>query len=94
MTTNLETAPEARGLPFKEPVPVEVVGKEAVRRHVLDRIDELGQEDELRAMGRAWWCDCGSWRPIATDIWSMHNSQHLIDPYTPSHVLHGLIEYD
>ncbi|MEX0744679.1 MAG: DUF2585 family protein [Phycisphaeraceae bacterium] len=47
----------------------------------------------LRAMGRDWWCDCGTLSPWSWDVWSMHNSQHLVDPYTLSHVLHGLIFY-
>ena len=31
--------------------------------------------------------------PWAWDIWSAHNSQHLIDPYTFTHVLHGVLYY-
>ena len=45
----------------------------------------------LRGMGRNWWCSCGSPIPWSWDIWSMHNSQHLIDPYFFTHVLHGVI---
>lgn len=45
----------------------------------------------LRSMGRIWWCKCGSWIPWSFQVWSPHNSQHLVDPYTPSHILHGLI---
>ena len=47
----------------------------------------------LRAMGRPWWCECGSLSPWNWDIWSRHNSQHLLDPYTFTHVLHGLLFY-
>lgn len=47
----------------------------------------------LRAWGHPWWCACGSWWPGSADIWSPHNSQHLIDPYSVSHVLHGIIFY-
>lgn len=46
-----------------------------------------------RAMGRIWWCRQGGLSPWSWDIWSPHNSQHLLDPYTPSHVLHGLLFY-
>ncbi len=42
-------------------------------------------------MGRAWWCACGSPVPWSWDIWSSHNSQHLLDPYSLTHVLHGVI---
>jgi hypothetical protein len=45
----------------------------------------------LRTMGQPWWCKCGRWVPWSWDIWSSHNSQHLIDPYTFTHVLHGVI---
>ncbi len=44
-------------------------------------------------MGRVPWCDCGSPVPWSWDIWSAHNSQHLLDPYTFSHVLHGVLFY-
>ena len=44
-----------------------------------------------RTEGRIWWCACGQWNLWAGDIWSAHNSQHLFDPYTFSHVLHGML---
>jgi hypothetical protein len=44
-------------------------------------------------MGRRLWCACGSPMPWSWDIWSSHNSQHLIDPYAFTHFLHGLIFY-
>jgi len=31
--------------------------------------------------------------PWSTDVWSRHNSQHLVDPYTITHVLHGIALY-
>lgn len=45
----------------------------------------------LRAMGRVWWCACGGWSPWISDIWSSHCSQHFLDPYTFSHISHGLL---
>lgn len=45
----------------------------------------------LRAEQRLWWCVCGHWAPWAGDIWTQHNSQHLLDPYTFTHVLHGFL---
>lgn len=45
----------------------------------------------VRAMGQPWWCACGSPVPWAWDVWSRHNSQHLVDPYTFSHVQHGFV---
>jgi hypothetical protein len=45
----------------------------------------------LRLEGRRWWCACG--RPFlwAGDVHSRHCSQHLADPYSFSHVEHGLL---
>ncbi|MFK8114951.1 MAG: DUF2585 family protein [Rubripirellula sp.] len=45
----------------------------------------------LRSLGRTFWCDCGGFSPWSWDIWSTHNSQHLLDPYFFSHVLHGVL---
>ena len=45
----------------------------------------------LWLMGQPIRCKCGQWKPWSWDIWSSHNSQHLIDPYTFTHVVHGLI---
>ena len=45
----------------------------------------------LFAMGRSAWCRCGTLRLSSWDIWSSHNSQHLLDPYFFSHLLHGIL---
>ena len=45
----------------------------------------------LAAMGRTWWCACGDPVPWSWDIWTEHNSQHWLDPYFFTHVLHGVI---
>lgn len=47
----------------------------------------------LSGMGRAWWCDAGDWSFWSADVWSRHNSQHPLDPYTFTHVQHGLVLY-
>lgn len=47
----------------------------------------------LSAMGRSWWCAAGDTALWSGDVWSRHNSQHLVDPYTFTHVLHGLVFY-
>ena len=47
----------------------------------------------LWAQGRVWWCQAGDFSPWAWDIWSTHNSQHLIDPYSFTHILHGVLEF-
>jgi protein-S-isoprenylcysteine O-methyltransferase Ste14 len=45
----------------------------------------------LRLEGRIWWCACGGLKPWDGDIWSCHNSQHLFDPYSFTHALHGML---
>ena len=47
----------------------------------------------LNIEGRFWWCQAGDYVPWAWDIWSRHNSQHLIDPYSFTHILHGVLEF-
>ncbi len=44
----------------------------------------------LWLMGRVWWCELGDYLPWSWDVWSGHNSQHLVDPYSLSHVQHGI----
>ncbi|MCU0241818.1 MAG: DUF2585 family protein, partial [Vicinamibacteria bacterium] len=46
---------------------------------------------QLRLQGRLWWCACGQSFLWAGDIWSSHNSQHFVDPYSFSHMLHGVV---
>jgi len=45
----------------------------------------------LQWQGRIWWCACHGWAVWVGDTWSSHNSQHVLDPYTFSHILHGVI---
>lgn len=45
----------------------------------------------LRSEGRIWWCACGMLNVWDGDIWSAHNSQHVFDPYSFTHVLHGVL---
>src|SRR5690242_9553591 len=45
----------------------------------------------LRYEGRVWWCDCRTARPWVGDVWTSHCSQHLSDPYSLTHLSHGLI---
>lgn len=47
---------------------------------------------DLRWQGRVWWCQLGDRSPFSSAV-DAHNSQHLLDPYTPSHILHGVIFY-
>lgn len=45
----------------------------------------------LRWQGRSWLCDCGRVLVWTGDAWGADNSQHLSDPYSFTHVLHGFV---
>ena len=45
----------------------------------------------LRAMGRVWWCEAGDPWPASPDADGRHNSQHVFDPYSLTHLLHGVL---
>jgi len=45
----------------------------------------------LYAMDQPLWCAGGEPWLWSSEVWSRHNSQHLLDPYTFSHVSHGLL---
>ena len=45
----------------------------------------------LRIQGRVWWCKQGDYSPWSSEIFGSHNSQHFIDPYSFTHVLHGIL---
>ena len=47
----------------------------------------------LQFQGRVWWCQAGDYTLWSWNIWSTHNSQHIIDPYSFTHVLHGVLEF-
>src|SRR5580704_6572024 len=47
----------------------------------------------LRAEGHRWWCACGQPSLWTSDAHGPHNSQHLLDPYSFSHVSHGILLY-
>lgn len=46
----------------------------------------------LYAQGRLWWCKLSDYRIYVNEAWnSSHTSQHFFDPYTFTHVLHGVL---
>lgn len=48
----------------------------------------------LHLQGRIWWCKWDApYLLWSSDAWSKHSSQHLFDPYSFTHVLHGLLYY-
>lgn len=50
-----------------------------------------GAAYQLRSQGRLWWCSCDYVLLWSGDAWSSDNSQHLLDPYSFTHVLHGFV---
>lgn len=44
----------------------------------------------LRYEGRSWLCTCDQFFLWVGDAWSSDTSQHLLDPYSFTHVLHGV----
>jgi hypothetical protein len=50
-----------------------------------------GMALQLRLQGRLWMCACGYVMLWAGDIYSADNSQHIFDPYTLTHVIHGFM---
>lgn len=47
----------------------------------------------LYTQGRVWWCKQGDFSIWSSDIWAAHNSQHFLDPYTFTHILHGVLYF-
>ena len=47
----------------------------------------------LNLLGRVWWCEAGDAWPWSWTVNSRHNSQHLFDPYSFTHILHGILEF-
>src|SRR5215216_5277454 len=45
----------------------------------------------LRSQERLWWCSCDYLLLWSADPWSSDNSQHVLDPYSFTHVLHGFV---
>lgn len=45
----------------------------------------------LHLEGRLWICACGSVRAWSGQICSADNSQHFLDPYSFTHLLHGFL---
>jgi len=46
----------------------------------------------LYAQGRVWWCKLGDYAIYINEAWNnSHTSQHLFDPYTFTHILHGVM---
>jgi hypothetical protein len=46
----------------------------------------------LRVQGRIGWCKFGDYAIYVNEAWnSSHTSQHFLDPYTFTHILHGVM---
>ena len=53
----------------------------------------LVQAIVLHLLGRVWICQCGTIRLWVGDMHSAELSQQILDWYTPSHVIHGILFY-
>jgi hypothetical protein len=47
----------------------------------------------LHLLGRHFWCRCGTVRLWYGNAWGAENSQQLFDPYTFTHITHGVLLY-
>lgn len=59
---------------------------------ILMGLTVVGMCFVLWTQGRIWFCKWDS--PLylwSSDVWSIHNSQHLFDPYVFTHFLHGFL---
>jgi len=62
------------------------------RPYVLSAAAAVLMTVGLDRMGRLPWCKYGDIRVFVSEAWnSPHTSQHLFDPYTFTHVLHGVM---
>jgi hypothetical protein len=50
-----------------------------------------GAAISLRLEGRLWICACGRFQIWSGNICSSDNSQHFLDPYSFTHLLHGFL---
>jgi hypothetical protein len=53
----------------------------------------LVQAIVLHLLGRVWICECGMVRLWVGDMHSSELSQQIMDVYTPSHMIHGVLFY-
>ncbi len=51
----------------------------------------LGMCLQLQAQGRTWLAKSGIFKLWVSDAWGSENSQQLFDPYSFSHILHGML---
>lgn len=51
----------------------------------------VAQGVALVLLGRRWWCECGEMFLYTNHPLGPHTSQHLLDPYSWSHLQHGLV---
>ena len=81
-----EEAPRAAGAPSPTRPPI------FTRRALIAGGAAVGiAAFALALLGRRLWCKQGDLSPWSWEVASAHNSQHLVDPYIFTHVLHGVM---
>ena len=71
-----------------------VENRDSIKLHVLICVGIMAVTAWIEySMGRLPFCKCGVIRLWSGNIWSSQNSQQLIDPYTFTHILHGVVWY-
>lgn len=59
---------------------------------LLIPIGALAMAAVLHFNGRIWWCKFGDHALYINEAWeNSHTSQHLFDPYSFTHILHGVL---
>lgn len=68
------------------------IGKKSPLPLILGLLVTVAMAFVLWGQGRIWWCKSGDWAIYTNAAWnSSHTSQHLLDPYTFTHILHGVM---
>src|SRR5213592_2592114 len=93
LTKNLQNFPKRTKifLPMSEPNENNLSRPKNHLPLILSGAATLAMVIFLFFQGSIWWCRFGDISPYYNDAWSRHTSQHFFDPYSFTHILHGVI---